>query len=163
MRCVGGAGPSPPSVAASHQRLVASVTATVPRWGHSGEAAEAHRSTPTLRPRLLVINQYFASREATGQLLAELCAHLADRFDISVSAPPAMSAGGRDPVDPRIRVLHVRTTRFGRDSLVLRALNYLSFLGGLPIAALRTGKPDIVMCLTDPPSRGTRRTCCSTT
>jgi len=70
------------------------------------------------------------------------------------SAAPTASAGSREPVDSRVRVWHVGASRFGRTSLALRALNYASFLTRLPLTALRTGKPDVVLSLTDPPVVG---------
>jgi len=107
------------------------------------------------RPRLLVVNQYFASREATGQLLLELTAHLADEFDITVvTASSSALADSSTTPDARVRVRRVRAATFGRSSLILRALNYLTFLGRVPVAALRSGRADVILCLTDPPVVG---------
>ena len=77
----------------------------------------------TRRPRLLVLNQYYAPGvEATGQLLAQLCSDLARAFDVTVVT-------GRLPNEPTGRekrdgvdVIRVRSTTFERRRLSLRAL-----------------------------------------
>jgi glycosyltransferase involved in cell wall biosynthesis len=106
-------------------------------------------------PRLLIINQYFASREATGQLLLELTEHLADEFAVTVVAePPSALADETVAPDPRLTVVRVPAASFSRSSLLGRAANYASFLTRLPLSAWRTGPTDVVFCLTDPPVVG---------
>lgn len=106
------------------------------------------------RPRLLVLNQYYAPGvEATAHLLAELCEALADEFEVTVVTstlrrlaehPGHELLGGVD-------VVRVRATVFDRRRLSLRAVNYLTYL----VQSLRTGlaveQPDVVLCMTDPP------------
>lgn len=102
---------------------------------------------------MLVINQYYDTVEASGQVLKQLCEGLADRFDITViAAPPA--PGWQTTPHPRVLVRRVPSARFARGSLVLRAINYLTFLLGV-CALLPTGRrPDVVLTMTDPPVIG---------
>jgi glycosyltransferase involved in cell wall biosynthesis len=102
---------------------------------------------------VLVINQYFASREATGQLLRELSVRLSDSFEVTVVAAAAL-ADYNEQLDSRVTVERVAATRFPRSSPALRAVNYATFMAGLPIVAWRTGRPDVVLCMTDPPIVG---------
>ena len=74
------------------------------------------------RPRLLVMNQYYwPGFEATGNLLAELCAALAEDFDVTVVTgtlhdPP--TAAGRIERDG-VTIVRVRSTSFDRRRLAL--------------------------------------------
>jgi glycosyltransferase involved in cell wall biosynthesis len=105
-------------------------------------------------PRLLVLNQYYAPGfEATAYLLSQLCMELAKDFDVTVitgklAVPRAKP--GRTVIDG-VEVVRVRSTAFDRSNLPLRAINYVTYL----VASLWTGlfsrKPDVVLCMTDPP------------
>jgi glycosyltransferase involved in cell wall biosynthesis len=107
------------------------------------------------RPRLLVLNQYFGSREATGQLLAELVHDLQEDFDITVVAAELAAENTGGAVVPHgVDVRRVASAHFPRTSLGLRALNYLSFLIRLPATALGVSSPSAVLCFTDPPPVG---------
>jgi colanic acid biosynthesis glycosyl transferase WcaI len=109
------------------------------------------------RPRLLVLNQYYKPGiEATANLLAELCEELASEYDVTV-----VTGRVRDHEDlPReeilngVRVLRAHSTVFDRTRLHLRAVNYATYLLGTISHALRVGRPDIVVTLTDPPMIG---------
>ncbi|MFN2628010.1 MAG: glycosyltransferase family 4 protein [Gaiellaceae bacterium] len=109
------------------------------------------------RPRLLVFNQYYwPGLEATAHLLAELCGALADEFDITVvtgriliHAPEA----GRS-VHEGVEVIRVKSTAFDRRRLYLRALNYLTYMVESMRAGFRARRPDVVLCMTDPPIIG---------
>jgi colanic acid biosynthesis glycosyl transferase WcaI len=109
------------------------------------------------KPRLLVINQYYRPGfEATAQLLGDLCEALAQRFDVSVitgalGIPPAPS--GRFEANG-VRVIRVASTTFDRAGLGRRALNYLTYLVSAFAEALCARRPDIVLCMTDPPVVG---------
>ena len=109
----------------------------------------------TRRPRLLVLNQYYAPGvEATGQLLAQLCSDLSADFDVTVvTASSADVPAGRENRDG-VYLIRVRSTSFERRRLFLRALNYATFL----LQALRVGlaqeRPDVVLAMTDPPVIG---------
>jgi glycosyltransferase involved in cell wall biosynthesis len=106
------------------------------------------------RPRLLVLNQYYwPGFEATAQLLSDLCAGLADEFEITVvtgalAIPPAPA--GRD-VHEGVEVVRVSSTAYDRARLSRRALNYVTYLGGALREGLRAKRPDVVLCMTDPP------------
>jgi colanic acid biosynthesis glycosyl transferase WcaI len=104
------------------------------------------------RPRLLVLNQYYAPGvEATAHLLAELCEELADEFEITVvtgmvaAAEPGRSSSGG------VEVVRVGSTSYDRSRLSLRAVNYLTYLGLSFWEALKVDRPDVVLCMTDPP------------
>jgi colanic acid biosynthesis glycosyl transferase WcaI len=106
------------------------------------------------RPHLLVFNQYYwPGVEATGQLLAQLCADLADDFDVTViTGRLAATAGGPGrTAHLGVDVIRVRSTAFPRRILALRALNYVSFLAAAAREARSVRAPDVVLCMTDPP------------
>jgi len=106
------------------------------------------------RPRLLVLNQYYAPGfEATAYLLSQLCSALAADFDVTVitgklAAPRADP--GRVTVDG-VEVVRVHSTAFDRSNLPLRALNYVTYLAASLWSAVIAKKPDVVLCMTDPP------------
>jgi len=109
----------------------------------------------TRRPRLLVLNQYYAPGvEATGQLLAQLCSDLARDFDVTVvtgrQADVPVGRGTHDGVD----LIRVRSTTFDRRRLSLRALNYATFLAQALRVALTQERPAVVLAMTDPPVIG---------
>ena len=109
----------------------------------------------TRRPRLLVLNQYYAPGvEATGQLLAQLCSDLARDFDVAVvtgrQAELPVGRETRDGVD----LVRVRSTTFERRRLSLRAVNYATFLAQALRVALTQERPDVVLAMTDPPVIG---------
>jgi glycosyltransferase involved in cell wall biosynthesis len=108
------------------------------------------------KPRILVLNQYYApGLEATAQLLAALCEGLADEFDIHVVTGRLRGTkGGADSgrfQTASVTVERVHSTAFDRRRLPLRALNYVTFLVQSVRAALRSPRPDVVFCMTDPP------------
>ena len=110
--------------------------------------------TRAVRPRILVVNQYYAPGvEATGQLLSQLCTDLSRDYDVTVVtgrlAVPRADAG-RTTLDG-VEVVRVRSTAFPRRVLVLRALNYLTFLAASVRAAASAPQPEVVICMTDPP------------
>jgi len=106
------------------------------------------------RKRLLVLNQYYAPGfEATAYLLSQLCAALGADFDVTVvtgklAAPRARA--GRSTIDG-VKVVRVRSTAFDRSNLPLRAINYVTYLVASLFAGLLSRKPDVVLCMTDPP------------
>jgi glycosyltransferase involved in cell wall biosynthesis len=106
------------------------------------------------RPRILVLNQYYwPGVEATGQLLSQLCADLARDYDVTVVtgrlAVPRADAGrtGHEGVE----VVRVNSTALPRRVLALRALNYLTYLVASARAAAAVRRPNVVLCMTDPP------------
>jgi putative colanic acid biosynthesis glycosyltransferase WcaI len=106
--------------------------------------------------RLLVLNQYYRpGPEATAQLLADLCAGLADEFDVTVVTGRVRDAGApARAVEDGVTVVRVASTTFRRASLWKRAVNYATFLLGAALAAGRAPRPDVVLCWTDPPVIG---------
>jgi colanic acid biosynthesis glycosyl transferase WcaI len=105
------------------------------------------------RHSILVLNQYYAPGvESTAQLLTELCEALARDYDVTVITgtveraphPETVVRGG-------VRVVRVGSTAYDRSRLSLRALNYLSFSGLALRAGLRQLRPDLVLCMSDPP------------
>ncbi|MGZ4385482.1 MAG: glycosyltransferase family 4 protein, partial [Gaiellaceae bacterium] len=109
------------------------------------------------RPRLLVLNQYYwPGFEATAHLLSELCAALASEFEVTV----VTGLLGGDAAQPGatthegVDVVRVHSTAFDRRRLSLRAINYVTYLAQSLIASLGSGRPDIVLCMTDPPIIG---------
>jgi len=105
------------------------------------------------RPRVLVLNQYYwPGVEATAHLLAELAEALADDFDITVVTGMVAEAHESGVTERNgVRIIRVRSTAFDRSRLALRATNYLTYLGQSLLRALRAERPDVVLCMTDPP------------
>lgn len=100
------------------------------------------------------MNQYYAPGfEATAYLLSQLCAELAKDFDVTVItgklAVPRAGAG-RATIDG-VKVVRVRSAAFDRSNLPLRAINYVTYLVASLFAGLFSRKPDVVLCMTDPP------------
>jgi glycosyltransferase involved in cell wall biosynthesis len=109
------------------------------------------------RCRLLVLNQYYwPGVEATAHLLSELCEALAAEFDITVVTAHLYGHEElpSDEVRNGVRIVRVRSTAFERSRLHLRAANYGSYLGDSVLTALRGRRPDLVLCMTDPPIVG---------
>ena len=109
------------------------------------------------RPRILVLNQYYwPGVEATAHLLSQLCEALADDFEITVvtgmlwgvDAPPGTSERNG------VRIVRVRSTSYDRSRLSRRGLNYVTYLVQSLRQALAAERPDVVVCMTDPPVIG---------
>jgi putative colanic acid biosynthesis glycosyltransferase WcaI len=108
------------------------------------------------KPHLLVLNQYYwPGVEATAQLLSQLCEALTDEFEVTVVT--GQLHGHELPTEERhngVRVVRVRSTAYERSQLHLRAANYASYLGDSIVQALSGVRPDVVLCMTDPPIVG---------
>jgi colanic acid biosynthesis glycosyl transferase WcaI len=109
------------------------------------------------KPRLLVLNQYYwPGVEATAHLLSELTVALADEYEVRVvtgklqSDPDAPHRETRDGVE----IVRVNSTAFDRSQLPQRAANYVTYLVESVRQALRSPRPDLVLCMTDPPVVG---------
>jgi putative colanic acid biosynthesis glycosyltransferase WcaI len=105
------------------------------------------------RLRLLVFNQYYwPGVEATAYLLSELCGALADEFDITV-VTGKLRKGPSEPrlVHDGVTIVRVPSTAFFRANIWLRAVNYVTYLLGSLLEGLRSPRPDVVFCMTDPP------------
>jgi len=104
------------------------------------------------RARLLVLNQYYwPAVEATGQLLSQLCAGLAEDFDVTVVTGVVPGTGPGKERHDGVDIVRVASTAFDRRRLVLRATNYSTYLAQSLVTALRAERPDVVLCMTDPP------------
>jgi len=106
------------------------------------------------RQRVLVLNQYYwPGVEATANLLTELCEALAADYDVTViagAAPEAVARQERNGVE----IVRVRSTTYARARLSRRALNYLTYVVGVMWKGLFARRPDLVICMTDPPFIG---------
>ncbi|HEY1368197.1 MAG TPA: glycosyltransferase family 4 protein, partial [Gaiellaceae bacterium] len=104
-----------------------------------------------------MFNQYYwPGLEATAHLLSELCAALAEDFDVTVvtgriliHAPDA----GRF-VHDGVDVVRVRSAAYDRRRLHLRAANYLTYMEESIRVGMAAEPPDVVLCMTDPPLIG---------
>jgi colanic acid biosynthesis glycosyl transferase WcaI len=106
------------------------------------------------RPRLLVLNQYYwPGVEATAQLLTELCEALAEEMDVRVvtGVLHGHEEEPRDLVRNGVRVIRVPSTSFERSKVAARASNYITYLANALLRSLRGLRPDVVICMTDPP------------
>jgi colanic acid biosynthesis glycosyl transferase WcaI len=109
------------------------------------------------RPRILVLNQYYwPGVEATAHLLTELCEALARDYEVEVvtgvlhgheEEPRVLERNG-------VHITRVSSTSYERSALGRRAANYFSYLGSALAYALRCPRPDLVLCMTDPPIVG---------
>ena len=106
-------------------------------------------------PRLLVLNQYYwPGVEATANLLTELCEALAADHEVTVltGAVPEHPQGRerRNGVD----IVRVHSTAYQRSRLSRRAANYFTYVLGVLRRGLFAERPDLVICMTDPPFIG---------
>jgi colanic acid biosynthesis glycosyl transferase WcaI len=109
------------------------------------------------RPRLLVFNQYYwPGVEATAHLLTELCEALASEYDVTVITGRLLGHEADPDHDVRngVEILRVRSTAYDRAPLHRRAINYVTYLTGALRRGLLTKRPDVVLCMTDPPMVG---------
>src|SRR5881392_1733574 len=105
------------------------------------------------RPRLLVLNQYYwPGVEATANLLTDL----ATEFDVTVVTGELHGHEGLPTREQRngVAIVRVRSLAFERSRLSRRALNYVSFLAIALARSLVDRRPDVVICMTDPPIIG---------
>jgi glycosyltransferase involved in cell wall biosynthesis len=106
------------------------------------------------KPRLLVLNQYYwPGVEATAQLLTELCEALAEEMEITVVTGVLRGHEDRPrrEVQNGVEVIRVPSTSFERSKIFARAANYASYLTNALFRGVRGPRPDIVLCMTDPP------------
>ena len=108
----------------------------------------------TRKPRLLVFNQYYwPGIEATAQLLTDLCEALADEAEIKVvtGVLHGHEQQPRHVVHNGVEIVRVPSTSYERSQILARAANYATYLGNALLHGLRGPRPDIVLCMTDPP------------
>ncbi len=106
-----------------------------------------------MKPRLLVFNQYYwPGVEATAYLLSELCRELARDFEVTVVTGKLRGESNEAHiVHEGVEIVRVPSTAFFRANIWLRALNYATYLLGSSFSGLRARRPDVVLCMTDPP------------
>lgn len=109
---------------------------------------------PAGRPRLLVLNYYYGPSESTGQLLRELCEDLASEMPVTIVAARPGDEETKQMPHRGVEVRWVPSTRFGKGSIALRLLDYLTFLVCALPTVLRAPRPDVVLCMTNPPFVG---------
>jgi glycosyltransferase involved in cell wall biosynthesis len=101
-----------------------------------------------------VLNQYYwPGVEATAQLLTDLCEALAEEADVKVVT--GVLHGHEDEphrvVHNGVEIVRVPSTSFERSQIFARASNYVTYLTNALLFGLRSGRPDVVLCMTDPP------------
>jgi colanic acid biosynthesis glycosyl transferase WcaI len=104
-----------------------------------------------------VLNQYYwPGVEATAHLLTELCEALAAEYDVTVVTGRLRGSGERPAEEVRngVRIVRVHSTSFDRAQLSRRGLNYGTYLSSAAARALALGRPDVILCMTDPPMVG---------
>ena len=110
-------------------------------------------------PRAIFVNRYFwPDQSATSRLLSDLAFELASNdFEIHVVTSrqlidDASAALAAYQTHRNVNVHRIWTTRFGRDGLKARAVDYLTFhLAARRKVAALAGAGDIVVAKTDPP------------
>ncbi len=106
---------------------------------------------------MLVLNQYYwPGVEATAHLLTELCEGLAAEYDVTVVTGRLRGHEEDRSYEQRngVKIIRVRSTAYDRAPLSRRAVNYITYLGLGIVRALGADRPDIVLCMTDPPVIG---------
>src|SRR5688572_23004004 len=109
--------------------------------------------------RIIFLNRYFhPDHSATSQLLSELAFALAESgAAVAVVASRQLYDDPARRLPPRettagVAVVRVATSRFGRRTLIGRALDYASFHASAAWALWRMARPgDVVVAKTDPP------------
>lgn len=111
-------------------------------------------------PSVTFLTEYFHPEEAsTAQLMTELTTGLSDRFDVSVlTARPNYHEDDRERSVDRtteidgVRVSRLRSTRFDKDSLPRRVINWVTFTTLAWGSLLRDHRDaDAVLALSNPP------------
>jgi colanic acid biosynthesis glycosyl transferase WcaI len=107
---------------------------------------------------------YYPDYGATGQLLTELCEDLVARYGFDVTVVAGLPLAAEAPIEPLpwytlvrrerrngVHILRAWGTALPTRKLTGRIANYLSYFSSASIAALRVGRPDVIVTLTDPP------------
>ena len=107
---------------------------------------------------LTILSEYFhPESSATSQLLTRLATGLTDRFDVTnITAFPHYHAADREADVPNretyqdIDIKRVRSSRFDKDELPKRVVNWLSYTLAATVTLLRT-PTDVVLTVSNPP------------
>ena len=111
------------------------------------------------RPKVLFLNRsYWPDVEATGQLLTELCESLQLSCDVSVVAgqtnqirdAKSGASWQEEPVRNGVRIHRVAHAQFSKSRMLLKALNYVSFVRATRRFLRSCEAPDVVVFETDP-------------
>lgn len=110
--------------------------------------------------RIIFVNRFFyPDHSATSQMLSDLAFGLAERdFDVAVIASRLRYDAPKTQLPPRasvngVRIERIWTSRFGRNHLLFRAIDYLTFYVSVVWALLRTARTgDVIVAMTDPPA-----------
>src|SRR5439155_8459303 len=81
------------------------------------------------------------------------CEALADEIEVKV-VTGVLHGHEREPrrtVHNAVEIVRVPSTSFERSRLLARASNYITYLGNALHYGLRGPRPDVVLCMTDPP------------
>lgn len=108
--------------------------------------------------KVVFVNRYFSpDHSATSQIASDLAFHLASRnwevvaitsrqrYDDAQARLPALEE------QRGVRIVRVWSTRFGRGSLLGRAMDYLTFYASAFFAIRRHSRGAVVVPMTDPP------------
>lgn len=114
------------------------------------------------RPRIIFVNRYaWPDEAATSQLLNDISLWLADKgWEVIVMAANQLYTDPKKRLPQTedhqgVRMERLSTTRFGRNNLLGRAVDYLTFYAGISLKLLfylRRG--DVLVAKTDPPLLG---------
>ena len=126
------------------------------------EARLADRSQgpkPARRRHIVFVNRFYRpDQSATSQLLTDLAEALAARgHAVTVVCSRQLYGDPATRLAPEeeiagVRIHRVATTRFGRDRLIGRAIDYASFYASCAVALVaRLGPGDVLIAKTDPP------------
>ncbi len=119
----------------------------------------------TRPPRVVFFNRsYYPDFGATGQLLTELAEDLVARFGYDVTVVAGMPLAAETTIAPLrwfqpvrresrngVHILRAWGTSLPNRNLRGRISNYVSYFMSASLAALRIGRPDVIVALTDPP------------
>lgn len=106
---------------------------------------------------VLVLNQYYwPGVEATANLLTTLCEELAHTYRVTVltGVPHEHEDEPRSFTREAVSVTRVRSTAYDRTGLLARAANYFSYLASALTRGVAVPRPDLILCMTDPPMVG---------
>jgi colanic acid biosynthesis glycosyl transferase WcaI len=107
------------------------------------------------RPRLLILNQYYwPGVEATANLLTQLAEALAEEYDVTVVTGAVKEKVPSREVRNGVTIVRMRSTVYDRSRLSRRGLNYVTYVLGIFRHAFALPRPDVVLCMTDPPFVG---------
>lgn len=107
---------------------------------------------------LFVNRSYWPDREATGQLLTELCQSLAESYDVRVLCGQPNSPENGQQYQKRgvqirkgVAIRRVRHTQLPKSRIRYRIFNFISFCLNACLKLIFGQRADVIVCETDPP------------